>query len=420
MGTVQGILQNRKAQKLLTANFISAIGSGISGVGVSWLLVTKNDGERIFGFATLGVTIILFFLTPYIGVIIDRYSRKKTFLLINLITAGVILAIVTGSTLTGHFTTSGLLILFLTSSLYHNFYFPTVMAFSQEIFDRSLFKKLNGMLEVQNQAAVVTAGGLAGVILGMVSYTYIFLFDAFTFLISFAMIFSIRYESSIPVIQIGPSRLKSFFAHVHEGFSYLKGKPLLVIFLLCSLFPFLIIMATNYLTPVFISHTLGAKANVFGVSEMTYAIGAVAAGIVIPLVLNRLGDYRSMLVAVGVFLVGTFVIPFFPSVSVFVVANMVLGFGNAGTRIVRTTIMMELIPNRIIGRVNSFFQSIGLLIRILIIGTFTMTITTIGALTAWWVLFVLMCTTALGILLSKKAVGLEVVRTSLMNNKLKL
>jgi hypothetical protein len=45
--------------------------------------------------------------------------------------------------------------------------------------------------------------------------------------------------------------------------------------------------------------------------------------------------------------------------------------GNAGTRVARSSLIMECIPNDKIGRVDSLFRAVGLLIRILLLSVFT-------------------------------------------------
>jgi hypothetical protein len=46
-------------------------------------------------------------------------------------------------------------------------------------------------------------------------------------------------------------------------------------------------------------------------------------------------------------------------------------FGNAGTRVARSSLMMERIPNEKIGRVDSLFRALGFLIRSALLSVFT-------------------------------------------------
>ncbi|MGQ0519429.1 hypothetical protein ACT453_61945, partial [Bacillus sp. D-CC] len=52
--------------------------------------------------------------------------------------------------------------------------------------------------------------------------------------------------------------------------------------------------------------------------------------------------------------------------------------GNAGTRVARNVLMMEEIPNEVMGRVDSLFRLIGTGIRIVLLMLFTRPITSFG------------------------------------------
>ena len=63
--------------------------------------------------------------------------------------------------------------------------FLIAFGFIQQIFDRSQYQSLTGLLEIQGQAAMMIAGGLGGILVEHVSLTTILLFDAATYLVSF-------------------------------------------------------------------------------------------------------------------------------------------------------------------------------------------------------------------------------------------
>ena len=75
-------------------------------------------------------------------------------------------------------------------------------------------------------------------------------------------------------------------------------------------------------------------------------------------------------------LVGLFLLP---NVFAFLLFNAVRGMGNAGTKIIRSTMLMELIPTQLLGRVSSFYSSFGLLVRTLFLLVSTSIIEQAGA-----------------------------------------
>src|SRR5215469_3392940 len=74
------IWADRKARLILTANFLLVVGAGITFMAVPWLLIQKPSGNAILGYSNVSVTLVILFLLPYLGKIVDRYSRKRVVL----------------------------------------------------------------------------------------------------------------------------------------------------------------------------------------------------------------------------------------------------------------------------------------------------------------------------------------------------
>jgi MFS family permease len=69
---------------------------------------------------------------------------------------------------------------------------------------------------------------------------------------------------------------------------------------------------------------------------------------------------------------------FYKSLIVFFVGSLVLGITNAGIRILRTTYLFNHIPNNLIGRAGSVFNTLNIVVRMLLIGLFTFSFFQIG------------------------------------------
>ena len=93
-------MKNRSAiLTLFTANAISGFAQGISMLAIPWKFALLGESSRfnvMFFFVTLGAM----FWGLYAGTLIDRYNRKKVFIITNLV-EGVILCCVAyyGSTI---------------------------------------------------------------------------------------------------------------------------------------------------------------------------------------------------------------------------------------------------------------------------------------------------------------------------------
>jgi MFS family permease len=57
---------------------------------------------------------------------------------------------------------------------------------------------------------------------------------------------------------------------------------------------------------------------------------------------------------------------------VFFIGSLILGIANSGVRILRTTYLFNHVPNNLIGRAGSVFNSLNIVVRMLMIGVFTL------------------------------------------------
>jgi MFS family permease len=145
------------------------------------------------------MTILMFVLTPFIGWMVDRFSRKKMLLAGEAIGGLIVLIFVIYGFLGMNYQTVHYTILFAVGSLYYTLFYPTIFAFNQEIFDKSQYKQLNGLMEIQGQLSAVLAGGLASFMLKSVELKWILLFDVFTYAAAFMLLTLIPYKRTFAI-----------------------------------------------------------------------------------------------------------------------------------------------------------------------------------------------------------------------------
>ena len=79
-------MQNKQAITLLfLANIISGLAQGISMVAIPWYFVKVVSRPEVFASAYIIITFLTLFWGLYAGALIDRYSRKKLFIIINVV-----------------------------------------------------------------------------------------------------------------------------------------------------------------------------------------------------------------------------------------------------------------------------------------------------------------------------------------------
>lgn len=121
---------------------------------VPWLLVQKPDGGTWFGYMSTTMTIIMFLLTPYVGMWIDHMSRKAMLMLGEAMGLVIAAMFALYGMMGTEYHVWHLVILFASGSLYYFLFYPTLFAFNQEVFHYDQYKALNGIMEGQVQIIV--------------------------------------------------------------------------------------------------------------------------------------------------------------------------------------------------------------------------------------------------------------------------
>jgi MFS family permease len=362
---VSSLYKDFRFRSILIANIASSIGSGITMIAIPWLLVTSDNGSSLFGYITLIMTIINFMITPSIGFLVDKWSRKSILLAGEIFGFIMLVAFASIGFFGATYETWHYIVLYFTGSLYYTLFYPAMFAFNQEIFEKNHYKALNGMMEVQGQLSSMIAGAVASFLMVKVELQWVLILDAFTYLVA------INYFARIPYQRLIRENNKDGFTRkMTEGFRFMSKRPVMFLFLIASVMPFIGVMVTNYLFPVYLSEVLEAEASVYGTQSMVYGMGAMFAGMMIPIVTKKIGNEKTMVWTV-------FCYTLFISLIVWVSLPIYLGFmffiavGNSGVRVARNSFMMDHIPNEIIGRIDSLFRAIGLAIRIILLIIFT-------------------------------------------------
>ena len=356
------LLRDARIRRLLLANTCSAVGTGITVFAVPWLLVQQAGGSTAYRWATVATTLALFVAAPYYGAWVDAHSRKSALLLSELWSAAssVLLAGL-GFALDG-FGTGPLVAAYFAGMLYYTLHYPAKFALIQQMFDRSHYQSLIGLLEIQGQAAMMLAGALAGFLLGRVPLGFILAANAVAGIASYALLRGLPYAAT----HLGPAAAPppaSVWHGVAEGGRWLFARPRLALFFTCTLLPFVVVMAANYLFPVYVTQTLAAGPEWFAGGEITFAAGAILAGLLLPRLISRHSAAATVPVTMLVFLAGLLLLAAVHLPLPYLCAGALLGFGNAGCRVARSALLLHLVPNAVMGRVGGFYQVLDRVLR---------------------------------------------------------
>lgn len=78
---MRDLYNDSRFRLIIFANIASSIGSGITMIAIPWMLVSSENGNTVFGYISICMTIINFLITPFIGNLVDKMNRKKILLI---------------------------------------------------------------------------------------------------------------------------------------------------------------------------------------------------------------------------------------------------------------------------------------------------------------------------------------------------
>jgi MFS family permease len=374
---------------LLTANAVSGFAQGISMLAIPWYFAKVLQKSEIFAVIYGLATFATLFWGLYAGTLIDRYPRKKIFLVANIIGFLILGSVSINGFLYGDIPYYLIGVVFVATIFNYNIHYPTLYAFAQELSEQKNYAKTNSLIEIQGQATSVLAGAIAAVLLtgineetmhitgfsSLQSLNFepwklheIFLMDAFSYIIGFAIVAFIKY-TPINKEQIETGKL---FVRLKSGFRYLKDNPLVFLFGNASYSIFVVLLVeVHMLLPLYVTNHLKAGSWVYAGSEMIYSIGALLAGIFTRKIFKNFTTTYSVIIL----MITTFIVfvwcAFATQYWVLLVFSFILGLTNAGTRILRITWLFSHVPNNVIGRAGSVFQTINILLRTFFIALFS-------------------------------------------------
>jgi MFS family permease len=367
---MKDLLRDPRVMRLLIANTCSAIGTGITVFAVPWLLVHQPGGNEAYRWATVGTTLALFVVAPYYGAWVDAHSRK-TALLLSDIWGLLATAVLTGIGLAlGGFGQATLVVTYFAGMMYYTLHYPAKFALIQQMFARSQYQSLIGLIEIQGQTAMMIAGGVAGLLVDRVPLWTLLLANSATYVASFLVLRTLPYAASHLTAPTAPGASaatpapgRSVWRGVADGWRWLRARPRLAVFFTCSLMPFVVLMAANYLFPIYVAQTLRVSAVYFAGGEITFALGAILAGFLLP---RLIGEHSAAATIPGTmlfFLAGLLLLIVLRLPFIYLVAGALIGFGNAGCRVARSALLLHVVPNEVMGRVGGFYQVFDRILR---------------------------------------------------------
>jgi MFS transporter, DHA3 family, macrolide efflux protein len=390
-------LRNKKALLVLfLANGISGFAQGITMLSIPWYFAGQNQSS-IFNIFYALVTLGSLFWGLYAGALVDGFNRKDVFLGTNFIEGLIVLSIASlgfkefsSADLNNNALPTALIIMvFATTFFGYIIHYPNLYAFAQEISDPKDYTRVTSYIEIVGQSTAIASAALGVFLLeGVDTFENIpffgnvhlqidkwelheiFLMDGITYILSFIMIIFIKYTPVKNLAQFDEGDLKD---RLKSGYNFLKQNKLVTIFGVCSYSIFIVLLVERFgLLPTYVKNNLQAAGDVLSFSEVMYGSGSLMAGFLVGGFLTKMPIPKSILIFIFFTAAGFFISSLIDNNILFYAVSFLFGIANAGSRIFRVSYLFMLVPNELTGRVNSMFNVITTVFRLIFILAFSL------------------------------------------------
>ncbi|MBN1305079.1 MAG: MFS transporter [Anaerolineales bacterium] len=213
-----------------TGQVVSIFGSGLSWFALGIWLYQQTGSVSKFALVALCAALPQMLLSPFAGVLIDRFSRRWMMILADAGAAACTLGFA-GLFLTGQMQVWQLYLLTALSAGFNAFQNPAYKAYVASAIERSQLGRANGMLQFGQGLAEVLAPALAGVLVLMIGIPGVLLIDLATFGVAVLSLMLVRIppEVEYPRADSGLETQKTpWFEALQTGWEGLRAQRGLV------------------------------------------------------------------------------------------------------------------------------------------------------------------------------------------------
>jgi MFS family permease len=342
------------------ADIVSGFGVGMSTIGANWYLLDQTGSATAVGVMLTLNVFAGFLVSPLTGIITDRFNRK------NVIQGTFIARAVLIGALTALFILDGFSIYYIYAFAIINgigwsVYMSASRSLIQELLPEEELSKGNSLIEISLQVGMFMAGAASGFIYKYIGFEAILLINALMFVGSFLFMIFVKYHS----ISLEQND-EGYFTSFTKGVQYLKTHKLTFLLGIVSIVPLISTMIYNVVLPGYVNDTLHADSVVFGFSDMSYGIGGLLSGLLAAPFAKKISENKAVVV-IFILAFATLIGLAANRLVLFIyLGSFIIGLSNSSLRIIMTTMLMEIVPKRLMGRTLSVWMGIALLCQALL------------------------------------------------------
>ncbi len=355
------IAANRNYRLVFSASVVSNLGDGVSALAFPWLATLLTRDALLISSVAMASRLPWFLFTLPAGVLTDRADRRALMIRADIVrmvlTLGVVWLALSAPAASMPGEGSGTILLlagfaFLlgTAEVLRDNAAQTVLP---SIVDKADLERANGqMWSAETVMGQFVGPPLAGALIAL-GIAVPFGFDAASFAIAAGLVGLV----TLPPRQGDVGR--AFWTELTEGIRWMRAHPLLLRLAVVLGLTNACYMATLTILVLYGQEVLGLSAFGYGVLLTIGAAGAVIGGLAAPAIAERVGARASLLIGLSSFAASYLILAMTSSPVIAGAALFIEAAGGMLWNVVTVSYRQRLIPDAILGRVNSIYRFFG-------------------------------------------------------------
>jgi hypothetical protein len=277
------------------------------------------------------------------GLAADRWDRRRVMVTADLVRAAVLVPVAVAGLL-GDLPLWGLVLAAFVLTAATTYFEPAYGALLPALVDRGNVQQANGLVRATSQAVSIGGWAAAAGLLVVLPITAFFALNAASFLVSAALLATVRTRRGAAVVETG-------FRELAAGIGALRTRPLLAAAVIVLGLAVTLSAGTWIVgVPELVRTNLDLGAGGFSLVMVGYAAGAIAAGTVLARRQVRRKALGSLLVWLF-YLPAYLVLGFAGSLAVACAGAFLAALGQASAVVLVNSAAQEEVPDRVLGRV---------------------------------------------------------------------
>jgi DHA3 family macrolide efflux protein-like MFS transporter len=361
------LFRNRNFVTLWLGQTVSFLGDYFNWLAVPILVERLTGSALMVGLSVMSNTLPMLLLGPVAGVFVDRWDRKWTMVISDLLRALLVLLclLVQTADQVWIYYVAGFLM-----SCVSRFFFPAQNAVLPLIVpDKDDLLAANGLMQMVQTVGMLAGGALAGFLIGLWGERIAFVIDSATYVVSAVAITMMAVPRTTKGQQATGGQLAAVVEEIRDGVVYLFGSRTMVGVLICLSVVQLGVGALQVVWVPFLERTFGIGAVGLGIVDSIQGAGMIVGGVALGFLTARMSKTTIIgwgLALIGLTLCGMGLAPAFGYV---VACSFALGVLLVPMQSALATIMQLAVPDLKRGRVGSAQNALTMAAGMISMGT---------------------------------------------------